>query len=68
MPAKTRAIQLANALDSRSNVTGEGEGRTWAGASRWARWVRQGQAPSRGFHTVLTVEGDREAGLKELSA
>ena len=30
--------------------------------------VRQSQAPSRGFHVVLTVEGDRDAGLKELSA
>ena len=41
---------------------------TQARVSRWARLVRQTQAPSRGFHTVLTVEGDRGAGLKKLSA
>ena len=29
---------------------------------------QQSQAPSRGFHMVLTVESDREVGLKELSA
>ena len=36
--------------------------------SGWARLVRQSQAPSRGFHTVLTVEGDHVTGLNELSA
>ena len=45
---------------ARAKQNGERRGRVRVG--------QVGEAGSRGFHTVLTVEGDREAGLKELSA